>query len=227
MQLALLSVRRDAATDLTAVYLPGSTSRSTRSSATDRSDVSSAPPRSSRGWRRSRAYYVALDGCSRRCCAGRGRNRHPRHRAGKRWRRRRCASVMGGSPVTRRESVRQCDGRRADGALRAGRADEPGLAERAADRALRLPVRARYPVRHVETYGVPSALRCRAGQPLDQEMIDRLRSLGYVRSAKAEVERRSGFEPDGTHVLSPRQAPHRGITVAASRIFTMSTPMNG
>jgi arylsulfatase A-like enzyme len=40
----------------------------------------------------------------------------------------------------------------------------------------------RYPVRHVSTYGVPSAARAeRGGQPLDQEMIDRLRSLGYVR----------------------------------------------
>ena len=40
----------------------------------------------------------------------------------------------------------------------------------------------RYPIRLVDTYGPPS-LRTpeRAGQPLDQEMIDRLRSLGYVR----------------------------------------------
>jgi hypothetical protein len=40
----------------------------------------------------------------------------------------------------------------------------------------------RYPVRFVATYGSPaqkSALR--SGTPLDQEMIDRLRSLGYVR----------------------------------------------
>jgi hypothetical protein len=42
--------------------------------------------------------------------------------------------------------------------------------------------RARYPVRFVETYGAPSTMpQNRAGQPLDQEMIDRLRSLGYVR----------------------------------------------
>ena len=41
---------------------------------------------------------------------------------------------------------------------------------------------ARYPVRFVATYGRPSAARAsRSGQPLDQEMIDRLRSLGYVR----------------------------------------------
>jgi hypothetical protein len=41
---------------------------------------------------------------------------------------------------------------------------------------------ARYPVRHVATYGRPSAAPAvRTGQPLDQEMIDRLRSLGYVR----------------------------------------------
>ena len=41
---------------------------------------------------------------------------------------------------------------------------------------------ARYPVRFVETYGRPSAgPAIRTGQPLDQEMIDRLRSLGYVR----------------------------------------------
>jgi Type I phosphodiesterase / nucleotide pyrophosphatase len=40
----------------------------------------------------------------------------------------------------------------------------------------------RYPVRQVSTYGVPSAARAeRRGEPLDQEMIDRLRSLGYVR----------------------------------------------
>jgi hypothetical protein len=41
---------------------------------------------------------------------------------------------------------------------------------------------ARYPVRQVATYGRPSpASASRTGQPLDQEMIDRLRSLGYVR----------------------------------------------
>ena len=40
----------------------------------------------------------------------------------------------------------------------------------------------RYPVREVSTYGSPAADRApRTGQPLDQEMIDRLRSLGYVR----------------------------------------------
>ena len=41
---------------------------------------------------------------------------------------------------------------------------------------------ARYPPRYVATYGRPSAAPAiRSGQPLDQEMIDRLRSLGYVR----------------------------------------------
>ena len=41
---------------------------------------------------------------------------------------------------------------------------------------------ARYPLRYVATYGRPSAASAlRSGQPLDQEMIDRLRSLGYVR----------------------------------------------
>ena len=40
----------------------------------------------------------------------------------------------------------------------------------------------RYPVRQVATYGPPSLVRQpRSGQPLDQEMIDRLRSLGYVK----------------------------------------------
>jgi hypothetical protein len=40
----------------------------------------------------------------------------------------------------------------------------------------------RYPVREVATYGPPSATASdRSGQPLDQEMIDRLRSLGYVK----------------------------------------------
>jgi hypothetical protein len=39
-----------------------------------------------------------------------------------------------------------------------------------------------YPVREVSTYGQPAAAPAsRRGQPLDQEMIDRLRSLGYVR----------------------------------------------
>ncbi len=40
----------------------------------------------------------------------------------------------------------------------------------------------RYPVRQVKGYGRPSSgTAARTGQPLDQEMIDRLRSLGYVR----------------------------------------------
>ena len=40
----------------------------------------------------------------------------------------------------------------------------------------------RYPVRYVDTYGPPrTGTAERNGQPLDQEMIDRLRSLGYVR----------------------------------------------
>lgn len=40
----------------------------------------------------------------------------------------------------------------------------------------------RYPIRQVATYGPPSIQRTdRSGQPLDQEMIDRLRSLGYVK----------------------------------------------
>jgi hypothetical protein len=40
----------------------------------------------------------------------------------------------------------------------------------------------RYPVRSVDTYGVPAPKQApRGGDPLDQEMIDRLRSLGYVR----------------------------------------------
>ena len=40
----------------------------------------------------------------------------------------------------------------------------------------------RYPVRDVDTYGVRGAIAAaRGGAPLDQEMIDRLRSLGYVK----------------------------------------------
>ncbi len=40
----------------------------------------------------------------------------------------------------------------------------------------------RYPVREVATYGPPSATTSdRSGKPLDREMIDRLRSLGYVK----------------------------------------------
>lgn len=39
-----------------------------------------------------------------------------------------------------------------------------------------------HPVRYVASYGSPSAVRqVRRGQPLDEEMIERLRSLGYVR----------------------------------------------
>jgi hypothetical protein len=40
----------------------------------------------------------------------------------------------------------------------------------------------RYPARHVPTYGRRDTGRAlRNGQPLDQEMIDRLRSLGYLK----------------------------------------------
>ena len=39
----------------------------------------------------------------------------------------------------------------------------------------------RYPVRAVATYGRPSPRHTGTGQPLDEEMIDRLRSLGYVK----------------------------------------------
>ena len=40
----------------------------------------------------------------------------------------------------------------------------------------------RYPVRQVQSYGPPSVPTAnRSGEPLDQEMIDRLRSLGYVK----------------------------------------------
>jgi hypothetical protein len=40
----------------------------------------------------------------------------------------------------------------------------------------------RFPARYVATYGAPDAVVApRVGQPLDQEMIDRLRSLGYVK----------------------------------------------
>jgi hypothetical protein len=40
----------------------------------------------------------------------------------------------------------------------------------------------RFPVRNVPSYGTPSARPgVREGKPLDQEMIDRLRSLGYVK----------------------------------------------
>ena len=44
------------------------------------------------------------------------------------------------------------------------------------------PYVARYAVRYVATYGRPANRGAvGTGQPLDQEMIDRLRSLGYVR----------------------------------------------
>ena len=49
----------------------------------------------------------------------------------------------------------------------------------------------RYPVRYVPGYGPPSnGVATRNGQPLDQEMIDRLRSLGYVRQ---QADERSGL----------------------------------
>jgi hypothetical protein len=42
--------------------------------------------------------------------------------------------------------------------------------------------RARYPLREVATYGAPAVnMAHRGDKPLDQEMIDRLRSLGYVK----------------------------------------------
>jgi hypothetical protein len=41
---------------------------------------------------------------------------------------------------------------------------------------------ARYPVRTIERYGARLARGpARRGQPLDEEMIERMRSLGYVR----------------------------------------------
>lgn len=44
------------------------------------------------------------------------------------------------------------------------------------------PFVAKYPVREVATYGPPSgATAPRSGQPLDEAMLERLRSLGYVR----------------------------------------------
>jgi len=39
----------------------------------------------------------------------------------------------------------------------------------------------RYPGRYVPTYGRPFTRPAREGKPLDQEMIDRLRSLGYIK----------------------------------------------
>jgi hypothetical protein len=40
----------------------------------------------------------------------------------------------------------------------------------------------RFPVREVATYGERKAAGAvRGGEPLDQEMVERLRSLGYVR----------------------------------------------
>jgi hypothetical protein len=44
------------------------------------------------------------------------------------------------------------------------------------------PMLAESAIRYVDTYGRPfSAPAAREGKPLDQEMIDRLRSLGYVK----------------------------------------------
>jgi hypothetical protein len=44
------------------------------------------------------------------------------------------------------------------------------------------PFNSKAALRYVDTYGKPNVVAAtRAGQPLDQEMIDRLRSLGYVR----------------------------------------------
>jgi hypothetical protein len=39
----------------------------------------------------------------------------------------------------------------------------------------------RYAIREVATYGRPTSRPAQRGQPLDQEMIDRLRSLGYLK----------------------------------------------
>lgn len=41
---------------------------------------------------------------------------------------------------------------------------------------------AKYPVRSVDSYGLKGTVaRPRNGQPLDEEAIERLRSLGYLR----------------------------------------------
>jgi hypothetical protein len=39
----------------------------------------------------------------------------------------------------------------------------------------------RHPVRHVSTYGPRARPERPKGRPLDQEMIDRMKSLGYLR----------------------------------------------
>jgi arylsulfatase A-like enzyme len=53
---------------------------------------------------------------------------------------------------------------------------------RVADALFEADALARYPIRSVETYGLKGTVsRPRSGQPLDEEMLERLRSLGYVR----------------------------------------------
>ena len=53
---------------------------------------------------------------------------------------------------------------------------------RVADALFAADALARYPIRSVETYGLKGTVsRPRSGQPLDEEMLERLRSLGYVR----------------------------------------------
>ena len=97
------------------------------------------------------------------------------------------AAASGRFMVTRRPVRRpgaaltaRAVGRRADGALRARRAAEPTSSPaRRWSVCSTAAFAQRYAVRHVATYGRPDSRRAlRAGQPLDQEMIDRLRSLG-------------------------------------------------
>ncbi len=182
IQLALLQSVVTPQTDLAVVYLPGLDIAQHALLGRRAVDASTAPSTLSMRLEALKAYYAALDGCSRRCCNRqrmKSSSSSPSLDALAATRPRVCA--MKGGPTVSPD------------------ASQPGSSTAVAPTvlyALGVPMgrdlpsaplvdlfdarfRARYPVRFVETYGVPSAVpQNRAGQPLDQEMIDRLRSWG-------------------------------------------------
>ena len=180
LTLVLTTAVSSARDDLVAVYLPGSTSRSGRWPAI----AAAVGPAAT-----LEAYYVVLDTLLAEAARPRARrDGHDRHRAGRNrgWRRRatrnprrRRAPQADASPPRRPTSPPRCSTR--SGSRSAATLDGQPLVSLFAESFA-----GRYPVRYVPAYGPPSnGVATRNGQPLDQEMIDRLRSLGYVRSVRS------------------------------------------
>jgi hypothetical protein len=183
MQILLADAVADPAPDLLAVYLPG---LDIAQHSLLRSDEGRAVSASTVGLRIEavRAYYVALDrliapavasrdgqlvmvvtapGRVASSTSGRLALSGPAARAG---------ATANGGPVDVAPTILHALG------LPVSR----NLAGKALTQILTESFMTRYPVRTIPAYGPPAARAAsRQGQPLDQEMIDRLRSLGYVR----------------------------------------------